>query len=208
MIYLVGGAPRCGKTILSKELAKKTGASWISTDSIEVAIKAITPKSQLDKKFPYEKLQRQNEGTPYVDMAKNSAAALLRAEITEAKSIWPSVREIIKHFIDTKQDSIVEGVHLMPSLVAELRQTKYWKQLKLVYLVKTDLALIKDGFHRNTSPYDWMADALKDEALLDKMANMVKTKSAYIESQAKKFHFKVFNMDKNFEATVKTLAEA
>ena len=32
MIYLIGGAPRVGKSILGQQLAAKLNTSWISTD--------------------------------------------------------------------------------------------------------------------------------------------------------------------------------
>lgn len=34
MIYLIGGAPRSGKTVLGQQLAAKISASWISTDAL------------------------------------------------------------------------------------------------------------------------------------------------------------------------------
>jgi adenylate kinase family enzyme len=34
MIYLVGGAPRAGKTILGQQISTKLSVGWISTDLI------------------------------------------------------------------------------------------------------------------------------------------------------------------------------
>ena len=45
MIYLIGGAPRSGKTILSKRIAQKNGIPWISTDTIRSIVLACTPKA-------------------------------------------------------------------------------------------------------------------------------------------------------------------
>lgn len=36
MIYLIGGPPKCGKTTLAKQLAKKLGIQWVATDTLEV----------------------------------------------------------------------------------------------------------------------------------------------------------------------------
>ncbi len=202
MIYLIGGAPRCGKTILSKRIAAKRKISWISTDTIESMVLACTPKRLINKKFPYQKLQFEKNGIPYNDMLSHSSATLLRAEITESKTLWPSTRAMIEHLIECKQDGIIEGVHLMPALVEQLRGTRYWKHIKVVYLVKESKEAILDGFRRNTSPYDWLAGALKNSIVLDKAADMVLSKSAYIAGQAKKLHFKVVAMDYDFEKKI------
>lgn len=192
MIYLIGGAPRCGKTILSESMAAKNKLSWISTDTIRSVILAHTPKSQIKKKFPYEKLR----------LERDAPEKLLKAEITEAKTIWPGVRAMIEHLINCRQDYIVEGVHLMPTLVHQLKGTRYWKQIRLVYLVKTDLSEIKDGFLRNTSKHDWLYAALKNVKTMDKAARMVQTKSIYIADQAKKYRFRIIDTATDFKTKI------
>ena len=88
MIYLIGGAPRCGKTILSKQIAQQKNIPWISTDMIRSIVLACTPKAQMNKKFPYEKLQQEKQATPYQDVNFNPPRRLLLAEIAESKSLW------------------------------------------------------------------------------------------------------------------------
>jgi len=44
MIYLIGGAPRCGKTKVAKQLSKKLGIPWISADSLEGVVAAYVNK--------------------------------------------------------------------------------------------------------------------------------------------------------------------
>jgi 2-phosphoglycerate kinase len=167
---------------------------------------ACTPKSQINKKFPYEKLQLEKDATPYQDMIYNSPRILLRAEITESKTLWLSTRRMIEHLIDCQQDYIIDGVHLMPVLVNQLKGTRYWKQIRSVYLVKTDLDEIKDGFSRNGSRHDWLSSALKDKDLVDKTARMVQTKSVYIADQAEKNGFTVVDTGKDFEQKLNALS--
>lgn len=33
MLYLIGGVPRCGKTLLAQRVASALGAGWCSTDT-------------------------------------------------------------------------------------------------------------------------------------------------------------------------------
>ncbi|HEY2709413.1 MAG TPA: AAA family ATPase [Caulobacteraceae bacterium] len=39
-LIVLAGLPGCGKSTLARELARRTGATWLRIDSIEVAIKA------------------------------------------------------------------------------------------------------------------------------------------------------------------------
>ena len=207
MIYLIGGAPRCGKTILSKKIAAKNRVSWISTDTIRSMVLACTSKAQRDKKFPYEKLQSEQEAAPYTDIAKNSSQKLLRAEITESRSLWSSTQKMIEHLIDCQENYIIEGVHLMPALVHQLKGTRYWRKIRLIFLVKLNLEEIKSGFHLNTSSHDWLSSALKNKPLLEKTARMVQTKSAYIAGQAKRYKFAMIDTGKDFKKKLTMLTQ-
>lgn len=197
MIYLIGGAPRCGKTILSKQIAKQKGMSWLSTDKIRQMVVACTPRTQQEEKFPYIKLQKAVR--PYHDLNDNPPRILLNAEIKESRSIWPSTRKLIEDLVESDEDFVIEGVHLMPTLIHQLKATPVWKQIRLLYLVKTDMNDILTGFHKNTSKHDWLTGALSNKELLNKVARMVQTKSVYIAQQAKKFGFTVIDTGKDFE---------
>lgn len=197
MVYLVGGAPRCGKTILSKAIAKEKGISWLSTDSIWAIVTATTPVSQLKKKFPYRKY----------DFRKDPPGTILKAEITESKTLWPAIEALIKDLVDRHEDYVIEGVHLMPELVRELKGTRYWKEIHLVYLVKESIGAIKDGFTRNISAHDWLAPLLKNEKVFERAAWMIQTKANHVVKMAKKFHFDVINTETDFEGKIQTLSK-
>ncbi len=198
MIYLIGGAPRCGKTILSKALAKEKHISWISTDSIWSIIVASTPKNQIAKKFPYRKTR----------LGVHSAKSILAAEITESKTLWPGIKAFIERLVETHEDYVIEGVHLMPELVHTLKRKEYWKDISVVYLVKEDLQKIRDGFSRNTSAHDWLAAVLqKSPHLQDAAAEMVHEKSRYAATGARKYGLPVVVMDDAFEKKIAALVK-
>src|SRR3989338_8206258 len=96
----------------------------------------------------------------------------------------------------------------MPELVKKLKGTRYWKHIRVVFLVKTDLDEIKDGFGRNTSKHDWLASALKNKPLIEKAARMVQIKSLYIVKQAKKYRFTVIDTGKEFEIKIAEIASS
>lgn len=190
MIYLIGGAPRCGKTIFSKAIAKKKRISWISTDSIWSVVVASTPKNQIAKKFPYRRTR----------LGVHSAKSISAAEIAESKTLWPGIRAFIERIIEIHEDYVIEGVHLMPELIRTLKRKKYWKDISVVYLVKEDLQKIKDGFSRNVAAHDWLAAMFKKSPhLKEAAAEMVREKSRHIAVGADRYGLKVVNMDDAFE---------
>jgi 2-phosphoglycerate kinase len=52
MIYIIGGTPRSGKSILAKKLARKLKISWVSGDSLEGIPKYYASARDYPKKFP------------------------------------------------------------------------------------------------------------------------------------------------------------
>ena len=197
MIYLIGGSPRCGKTILAKKVARKGKCSLISTDGVLHVVMNTVKKSELFKMFPQRKMQAP-KGKFRFDVY--SPEALLRAQIIEAKSMWPGTKALIAHLIEREQDYVIEGVHLFPGLVKTLKKTNLWKDIKIVFIIKKDIKKLKDGFLKNKDEYDWMLPATKnDPRRLTKVAEMVQVKSIYIEKEAKKHNFKVYNTENDFK---------
>ena len=43
---LLGGPPRCGKTIVARRLAGETGSAWLQTDYLEAAFAASVPAGE------------------------------------------------------------------------------------------------------------------------------------------------------------------
>ncbi len=203
MIYLIGGAPRCGKTTLTKRLAKQKKISYLSTDTVRHMIVACTPYRQRGKKFPIE---LQKSAAPYHNLNTQTPNALLKTDVTEARSIWPSTRRLIEDLIESQEDFIIEGVHLLPMLIKQLQVTPMWKYIKPVYLVKMNIDDILSGFHKNESKHDWLAGALRDKDLLKKAAKMVQTESLYIKAQAQKFELPVVDTGIDFDKAIRSIS--
>lgn len=197
MIYLIGGAPRCGKTILSEKLSADRHLSWISTDIIRVSLLAYIPESEIEAKLPDQNRR----------IETNTSEELLESELVESETLWPGVCAIIKYLIDCQQEYVIEGVHLMPKLVQQLQNTSYWSQIKLVFLVKSDLQDIKEGLVKNTAKHDWLKDLLADDKLLEKAARMVQMKSVYIAEQARICGYEVIDTGVNFEQKISELSK-
>ncbi|MCX6740310.1 MAG: hypothetical protein NTZ49_03725 [Candidatus Parcubacteria bacterium] len=197
MIYLIGGAPRCGKSILAKKISSRKKIGWLSTDRLWTVVFNSTPKSQLKKKFPGFFLFKK-AGSYAFEI--HSPKTLWQNELIESESIWPGVRGLIKALVAYNQDFIIEGVHLLPKLVNQLKKTACWKDIGVVYLVKTDLAKIKEGIPKNKKDkLDWLlAGGIDLPGRLDKASAMIQYESRCIEKEARKYKFMVVNTEKDF----------
>ena len=196
MIYLIGGSPRCGKTILAKKISQKEKISWISTDVIYPIVLKSIPKSQIKSKFPQTAMKTPS-GKFRFDVY--SPEAMLKAQLVEATTMWPGIKELIYYLINRQQDFIIEGVHLLPKYINKLKRADIWKNIKVIYLVKRNIDNIIKGFPKNKNEYDWMIQTIiGNKERLKKAAKMVQIKSEYFYKETKKYHLKIFNTDTNF----------
>lgn len=90
MIYLIGGAPRAGKSILCQQVASKLNIGWVSTDLVMHLLKVRSDygmktewnaypdaiRSAAENFFPYLKCF----GFPYIDMTGDFSSRLQEAE--------------------------------------------------------------------------------------------------------------------------------
>jgi len=201
MIYLIGGSLRCGKTILSKKISSKKRISCVSTDALRPMVISMLPKSEVKRKIPQTDMPTPKDKFRF---EVYSPKALLRAQVAEARTMWPAIEALIASLIHREEDFVIEGVHLFPPLVNKLKNKKYWKQVRVVYLIKKDLDKIQAGFAKNKSGYDWMYSSIKgDHKRLTEAAELVREKAEYIEKEAKKFRFKIYNTENSFDKVLK-----
>ena len=89
MIYLIGGPPRCGKTILARRLAGLVGCPWLQTDYLETAFSSYFPPGEYDLQRlalgPDVPRGRRNDAL----YATSSAAEIIAHYRALAKRAWP-----------------------------------------------------------------------------------------------------------------------
>ena len=104
MIYLIGGSPRCGKTILANKIAREKRISLVSTDALRQVVLNTIPKSTIKKKFPQEPIKGP-DGKFLFEIYP--PRYLLKAQITEAKTMWPGTKSFIEALIRSGQDYVI-----------------------------------------------------------------------------------------------------
>lgn len=204
-IYLIGGIPRSGKTILAGTLSRKIGCPYISVDNLRAFLVPYIPKKDHSKKLPFEAMYFLDNDNDLF-FKKYSAEEMIKADLAESRTLWTGVRKFINHQILSQRDFIIEGVQLLPRFVHTLKKERYWPKIKTIYLTRLDPEKILDGIKKNTQSNDWLLHYTKKEETLEKAANMLAQFGTYFSKEANKYEFPVFNTEHDFHGTLEKAA--
>jgi hypothetical protein len=97
MIYLIGGAPRAGKSILCQQIATRLKIGWISTDLV------------------MELLRLKNE-----EGIKREWNAAPEAVTSTAEWFFPYLERFVWGVNSLAEHYVIEGVDFLPAQVAQL----------------------------------------------------------------------------------------
>lgn len=199
MIYLVGGAPRVGKSIVSKSVAEAKGIQPISTDDLENHVSATFSEEQRLELFPLPGFSgdpSENTLTPDERVGlQNISAESLKAE----------VENVINEAISTHRDLVIEGVHLSPRIVRELIDKHGKDQIVASFVGSVDLERIMSGMEKNTNPNDWLKDA--NEVVRRQVAEFVAAFSKCVQEEARRNDFPYLERTDEFESDMRRLTE-
>ena len=198
MIYLIGGSPRSGKTILAKKMARRLNCELILIDDIrKKEIKRLGRKDSV-KYFPFEKIYKNNDDF----FQKYSPKEILDCEIKEAKSIWPKIKAIISKSLKDNLQIVIEGVQLLPEF---LEKYKTNSAVKIIILYKKNKKLLQEGFHKNKNKNDWLVIETKNKKTFRKAAETYSFYGNFFEKEARKHGFASENTEKDFKKTIDNL---
>lgn len=193
MIYIIGGAPRCGKTKLAKKLSRALNFPMISTDHLRVETLKKTSEKMVSKYFPLEEMFRGDK----VDRCflKYTSNDFLKADLKEAGALWTDIKKFLENELQKNKNYIVEGVHLLPKYIHQLPMQD---KLRVIYLGKLDKRKILEGLKRNIDKKDWILGHIKKKITLTRAAEMVSLYSKYFIRQAIKNNYKFLNTEEHF----------
>ena len=95
-LYLVGGAPRVGKSSLAQKLVETEGIPWLPTDIVRTVLRRVLPELDL------------------IDQDPVNAARL-------AEFIYPHIEHAIEVCAEEAEQFLVEGFELSPTYLPRLR---------------------------------------------------------------------------------------
>jgi 2-phosphoglycerate kinase len=201
MLYLIGGPPRCGKTIVSKRLAQRTGCSRVPTDYLGTAFSNYIPETERPLRYPV--LPERGDAR----YAKYTTQEIITHYQVKAETCWPGIRDYAIYSLYDAHDTVIEGFHIEPRLLPELRQECPQFAFQAVFLTRSDSARLRDDLIKSVDPEDWVLKFTRQEPTYVRIAEMVVAYSAYFRIEAGKYGFPVFEMDDNFLERVKDVTQ-
>ena len=164
MIYLIGGAPRVGKSILGQRVAVNLKTGWISTDLLA------------------ELLRVRNE-----DGAKNEWNAAPEAITATAEKFFPYLERFVWGVSSMAESYVIEGVNFLPAQVAQL-SAQY--PIRSVFLGYSYITLERfDRVPGRSRGYAGLPDELRRQIVHD-----VPLWSEFIRQEAARFGYPYVDM--------------
>ena len=190
MIFLLGGPPRVGKSIIANEIRKKHAVSVVSTDTLGVVLaNVLSPESAPDL-FVFDEFHKMHMAERVKRITENPAK-LIDYVKKESHFIWKAVDAFIRRENDEARDVLVEGVAVLPELVSQLDDIPH----RVVFIGnqgKSHEENIKKSADENE--HDWIRDV--SDQYISAFAVFVNRMSTCIEQDAKKYGLRYIEMDK------------
>ena len=98
MLYMIGGAPRSGKTTLARRMLAEHGVPYFSIDTLIASLAGAQPELGMRVSDP----------------------ALKRMEI-----VWPTIRKVASDVLHSGEDLLLEGDVLLPKHLIEFGQSTH-----------------------------------------------------------------------------------
>lgn len=168
MIYLIGGAPRVGKSILCQQVSAKLKVGWISTDLLVELLRV-----------------KKEEG---VKVEWNAAP---EAIVADAEWFFPYFERFIWGVSSLAENYVVEGVDFLP---AQVRQLSAQYQVRSLFLGCSQMTLETfDQFPGRSRGYSYLPEEMRRQIVLD-----VPLWSEFIRREAERFGYPYFDMIGDF----------
>jgi len=173
MIYLVGGAPRAGKTILAQQISAKLKIGWISTD----------PLMQLLRAKNVEETKVEWDATP-------------QAIAAVAEWFFPCLEQFIWSVTSMADSYVIEGVDFLPAQVTQLSE-QY--PIRSVFLGCSKMTLE----HFDQFPGRSLGYAMLPEEMRRQIAQDVPRWSEFVRHEAERFGYPYVDMVDDFPSRLR-----
>ena len=197
MLYLIGGAPRCGKTTVARQLAQRQCCSRLAADYLGTAFTNYIPATELQTRYP-------DWHTTTVDerYERYTTHEIITNYRTKAATTWPGLRDVLSYTLYEQHEIVVEGYHLEPAFVHELVTTHPQFRIQALFLYRTGAAQLQEDLQRSTDPQDWVMRSATQATTFERIAAMVTQYSRFFKTEAELYGFPVSSMDGSFDAGI------
>lgn len=194
MIYLIGGAPRVGKSIAAKKLAKKLKARLVSTDELCEHYSQTISEAERKEKFPFPGFS----GNPAEN--KSAPEELVNFQLVEARSLEQEIHLMVSAASSNNETLVIEGVHLLPESIRNLVNESGVEIISAVFVGSKDAERVAEGIAKNSSPNNWMRNS--NPAVIMQVAGFAAAFSVWIERECRKFGLPYVERTDDFEADI------
>jgi 2-phosphoglycerate kinase len=196
MIFLLGGPPRVGKSIISNEIRQKHAVSVVSTDTLGAVLENVLSPESAPDLFVFDKFNKMPMAERVKLITKNPTE-LIDYVRKESHVVWKAVDAFIRRENDEGRDALIEGVAILPELVSRLENIPH-----RVVFIGNQGENHKENIKKSAevNERDWMRDV--SDQYISAFAMFVKRMSAYIEQEAKKYGFEYIEMNKELFGNV------
>lgn len=180
-----------GKSLLAYQVAEKIAGHVVSTDAIRSAAKkaCATRSGDLFKINSYNKLT----DTDWLQLHQHNPEQVVTDQNRESQAFWNSIVSFCNTFAEDNVNHIVEGVALLPELVASMEH----RPQHIVYVGNTsdDHRAAMWEYARTHPEQDWMAVMGYSEARVEALATFVQKMSEYFKAEAAKYDLPYVELD-------------
>ena len=194
-VILIGGAPGTGKSTLAKNIAKHLDLPWISTDQIRGIIRDYASR----ERYP-DLLLPEGFDTAEKFLNNFSAQEIAEMEYRQSYDVWPAIKYLIEENSSWEKGVIIEGVNIIPELIAE--NTIEHSNVQAIFIIDEDYDRLRDVVY-GRGIWD-RADSYTDD-LKPKEIEWVTLYTGLIKASAEKYGYPILKVEKNENDFTKAL---
>lgn len=191
--YLIGGAPRVGKSTLAMSVIKDKPMMAASTDALRYVLRR-TDGAQNDPGL-FVIHNHNNDDTEMARYLLSDSQQVLTDQIQEIMSVWPAVQNYIKSNLEDGWDVIIEGIHVLPELLTDVDFA--YSAVFMGNQSPQHVSKVRE--HAKDTTTDWL-HAHSDD-VIQGWAQFIQLYSRYISDEALKYGMHYIEMrDEDFNA--------
>ena len=176
MLYIVGGAARTGKSIISREFMAETGIPYFSLDVLMMGFANGLPEYGINPEDP---------------------------EFRNAGKMWPILRSMLINMIEVGIEQIIEGYTILPEQAGEI-QNMFPGQVKSCFIGYTRInpgEKLKAIRSYTNLPNNW-STGYADREILELINRSIKY-SAFLKTECAKYEIPYFDQSEDFTDSIK-----
>jgi 2-phosphoglycerate kinase len=174
MVYLIGGAPRAGKTTTAKQFAADTGVGYLSLDYLKMGLYRGVPE----------------------------LGVVIDDDLKTASQLRPIVEGMVRTFVENKEDYLIEGLYALPEYASALRE-ELGHEVRSCFIGYAEIDTAEKiqlmRKYVREEDYDWMSE---DDEEAARNVEYLKSFSTMIQDECAKYELKYFE-SRDYGETVK-----